>query len=96
MPAAAPAQRPQLVPNTENTRASIIREAARRGEHMTHAIAGGLILFNNMPAGPEQNAVADVAARLRATYPDMQLHGSLGAAHLIRTSDKQLFDSLAK
>ena len=93
MPAAAPAQRP---PNTEEIRTSIIQEAARHGEHLTHAIAGGLILFNNMPAGPEQNAVADVAARLRATYPDMQLHGSLGAAHLIRTSDKQLFDSLAQ
>ncbi len=84
------------IPNTAEQREDIIEEARSRGEPMTHATAGGLILFLNMPAGPEKEAVAHVAARLRASYPDLSFMPSLGGAHLLRTSNKKLFDELAQ
>jgi hypothetical protein len=82
------------VANSQANRAELVQAAVERGESLTEAMAGGLLIYASMPLDL-QASVMTVARHLHATYEDMGQAGSIGAAVLLRTSDFQLFKQLS-
>ena len=80
--------------NSQANRAELIRAAAERGDFLTDAMAGGLLLYASMPLDL-QASVMTVARCLHAEFEDLGQAGSVGAAVLLRTSDFQLFNQIS-